>query len=443
MTFALLNFGRKCLVGFSLEPAKKINDITQDPEVRQSLREINQNQSELNPNHFDKDHDGFIDKTDTTRQWSKFHLNQVQGSLWQAGVLQGHPATDTPPEELTNFQKSKADVKFTPEYEYRRFFFIHKPMSENPKLLPEQVQLASKLVSSSPDTKITFMITKPEQANEVLSTIRKIDPQLLSSKNEGRINFVLDSQRSEYWAQDLGEATGGDKSKFVMGWSPGYGKSENYRDRPDVRDPSTPVMKIPAVLQGGNITKTRVNGKNLVVIGSIDVKDTQRQYKLKHGYEISKDEVTDIYRKAFGADEVMVLDSKQPRYAFHIDQAVFFPKPGVAVIIKPEDHQESSEGMQKVRDMIGEYKTQLRQNGFQVVEIPTTEKHIQSYHGYSNVIPLRTDAGTKLIMPSYGDSKLEKRIKKTLKENGMEVQFVPNTTFTKEGNTHCITGNFG
>ena len=146
---------------------------------------------------------------------------------------------------------------------------------------------------------------------------------------------------------------------------------------------------------------------------------------------------------AFNADKVVLLASEGEEYVrpariFHIDQAVFFPKDNIAVIVDPESIDD-----EKTRYALNLYVKHLEKEGFQIVKIPSSYEHVNLYQAYANSIPIKDKDGTvKIIMPSFGDQELEGRIKEILEKNGMAVIFVNDITYKSQGNLHCITGAF-
>jgi agmatine/peptidylarginine deiminase len=143
---------------------------------------------------------------------------------------------------------------------------------------------------------------------------------------------------------------------------------------------------------------------------------------------------------AFNADNVVMLglEKKYNRvpYMFHIDQAVFFPKEDVAVVIDPKSISDD-----RIRDGLNLYVQQLEREGFDIIKIPSTEDHVTKYQSYANAIPIELPNGkTNIILPSFGNDALEKEIKKILEDNEMVVTFVKDIGYEAQGNVHCITG---
>ena len=239
---------------------------------------------------------------------------------------------------------------------------------------------------------------------------------------------------------------------------------------------------IPAVVDGGNMTKTTNEGESTFVVGANAIIETKRIYKEKYNYEISTDEINEIYKKAFGAKNVLILGElsdcsmqMQPAPLFHIDFAVFFPQDKTAVMIKPEPGYLSEkikrreewkerpiagspaydqyEGeLRQLKKMEQEnresvvaldlYKEQLTKAGFRIIEIPTTQERVSGTRSYCNSNYFNTDKGTVIIMPSFDDfDGIENKIKAILENNGMKVIFIKDKAFEQSGNVHCVTGS--
>ncbi|MFA6214809.1 MAG: hypothetical protein WC717_06070 [Candidatus Micrarchaeia archaeon] len=270
---------------------------------------------------------------------------------------------------------------------------------------------------------------------------------------KGRILFKAGGYTKERWAQDLGEPVGGfiDKEKkvseYIVGWMPSDYKDMARGSPAREDDPGVKTTMIPAELEGGNFTKARSSdGTRWIVIGAGSIIGTYNTYR-ENGYGISLDEIKAVYLKAFGGDKVLILgaDEKkpigewdyQPDAIFHIDQCVLFPKDGTAVLLSPPQEMED-EGI--MRDIAG-YKKQLLANGFEVVEIPTTEDRIKEYQSYANGNAINSRNRTTVILPSFGmDDGVEEEAVRILKMHGMDVLLNPNETYRRMGNTHCMTG---
>ena len=390
--------------------------------------------------------------------------------------------------ELNSFLQKPRNTKFVPEYQYKTFFF-NSPNIEKSEIMEitaehvmdvraEQYKIAGEILRASKMTNVVFYTENSKVAQSLASDLvdaaakkikstpaNELEMQLGRYILSGRIKFVPGSESvsADWWAQDLGEPTGafvssGGKSKpeyitSLTGNLYGWGHAVPMKS-------DASVVQIPACLAGGNFTKTICKEKRLCIVGANDVIETSNLYS-SYGLKITLREVTDIYKKAFGSDDVLVLGKEngpigswklQPHQMPHIDQAVFFPKEGVAVIVSPPKE------MEKERAAVNGYKTQLIDAGFEIIEIPTTKERIEKYQAYTNSITisptsLRTSSfsykdgpegesmSTILIMPSfdYKDG-LEERIRSILEEHGFKVIFVPDKAFKHRGNTHCITG---
>jgi hypothetical protein len=206
------------------------------------------------------------------------------------------------------------------------------------------------------------------------------------------------------------------------------------------------MTRIPIHFQGGDISQAIVNGRNVVIIGPSAVSLTRDYYTRIFEYGITDDQIRAIARHAFGAPEVILLDGgvlgSQPQLAFHIDQTVFFPRDGVAVMIDVNSVPADTPPHRELREALRRYRQQLEQAGFRIISIPTSTPHIDNFQAYTNSLFIATpDGRTRILMPSFGDVQLERQIRAVLLRNGFEeVIFIPNTTFRSKGNTHCLTG---
>jgi agmatine/peptidylarginine deiminase len=156
-----------------------------------------------------------------------------------------------------------------------------------------------------------------------------------------------------------------------------------------------------------------------------------------------------VYKKAFGADDVLVLGEGKPQPAkiFHIDQAVFFPEEGVAILsdLKGDVEKEADKPREKrlkdVEDTLAVYEKQLRAAGFKIIKIPTTAAHVDNFQSYANSIPLTNGGKTKIIMPSFpASTEIENEIRSILQKNGYDVVFIEDKAYERKGNLHCLTG---
>jgi len=368
--------------------------------------------------------------------------------------------------KLESFMQKQRNTKFMPEYQYKTFFFNisntkKATTEENKDARAEQYRIAGEILRASNQTSVVFYTENSNAANSLASGLACPDTKKSKSAPAsylewqlgqyvltGRIKFSPsgDTVSLDWWSQDLGEPTGafvpsGGKSKpeYITSLT---GNLYGWRHEIPMKGNAS-VVQIPACLAGGNFTKTICRGKKLCIVGANDVIET---YELYHsvGLEITLNQVKNIYKKAFGADDVLVLGKGsgtidswklQPQSMFHIDQAVFFPKEGVAVLVSPP------KGMAEEEEAAKGYKKQLVDAGFEIIEIPTTKERIEKGQAYTNSITISSERGTSLIMPSFGyRDGLEGEIRSILEKHGFKVVFVPDNAFKRRGNAHCMTG---
>jgi hypothetical protein len=374
------------------------------------------------------------------------------GNLYLMGY-QVPVTRDKPPEQLAAFTMRK-DVKFIPEYNQRHFYLVSTP-DRDAEMIQEQGKIAHSILSASPETKVTIYVpSKTDSFHKEGSMIKlflKSEPRLRKYLENKRIEFKVGASPKEQWAQDLGEfvhSPGG--SVFLYGLDINKKEVERLHARAQGftrhgLKKTISTQQIPIKFEGGDVTTTTVKGKKVVIAGPQTVALTKGYYLYDHGYVIKKSEIQDVLKKAFAADDVLLLDhespSEQPHLVFHIDQAVFFPKDGVAVMLKPELITSKDPNLTEVKSALMNYRKQLKKKGFKVIELPVPESKISRYQSYTNSIPIsRPDGSTQVIVPSFGDRKTEDKIRRILEKNGFETRYVRNKTFTFKGNTHCMTG---
>lgn len=347
----------------------------------------------------------------------------------------GNQVSQKVPDELATFLARPSPADFVPEYEYEHYFFNVDTDNQlqSQMLVNEQAAIINSILSTSQDAKVTFFVQDPQR---VLYTEVMIH-YLIDPSFHDRVKVTQGMSAYDRWTQDIGETTGGPHSTVMHGWSFGLPGERNAQKA--LQESSIPEQRIPAVLEGGNITKVRCQGKNLVVVGERDVWDTQRQYWDKHQYDISIEEIKEIYKRAFGADGVVILSNS--RYNFHIDQAVFFPRDNTAVLLKLEVEEETKNPFKKeYAKMLEVYKNELTRQGFEIIEIPTNWNRISNDQSYTNSIPITRDGKTNIIMPAFGDRDLEEEILEILEDHDFSVTFVQDYSFRNMGNIHCLTG---
>lgn len=358
-----------------------------------------------------------------------------------------------PEEAVDDFLQRPRQAVFTPDYKFRRFFFIvpfpvDSSHMHTKRIFSEQLSVAGEILRAAPDTKIDIFVKSADDVSKAMQALGK----LKRYADSGRIRVKVGKFTEELWARDIGmpakvRSFGSVRDEFVMGLNLEKQRKSGKRDvrvrweAHDEKETGIRVTRIPIVVQGGNVTKTEIGKKKVLIVGQNDVEMTQEIYRHR-GLEVSWEQIEKVYKKTFGVDEVIILgpDVKQTKPVFHIDQAVFFPKKGVAIILKPTDPENASKRGKEILGMLRKYKKQLQELGFSVIEIPTSMRHIERYESYANAVSIAGKGKTTVILPSFGDEKTEEEISRKLKENNMNVIFVPNTTGKHEGNIHCFTG---
>jgi len=288
-------------------------------------------------------------------------------------------------EKTTNLLR-KDNVRFTPEYEYKSFFFTFTNDAlgnyggdESPNRLSfiERLSIADKILSSSDKTSLVFFFENKDDMQRVTTLLMsknapdiELKEKFLKNASDlglnldfkkleecasnGRIIFKESIFSKELWAQDLMETTGFfDKEVRLISGSISFGSYSERGNPAENNLDGIKSVKIPLVLQGGNITKTECGGKRYIVVGANDIIETKKHYKENQNYNISEKEFISLYCATFGCDKVLMLGQKSDgelveqdkELMFHIDQAVFFPKKEIAVVVKidEKDKNEANE----------------------------------------------------------------------------------------------------
>ncbi len=348
------------------------------------------------------------------------------------------------PESLVAYLAEAQDKKprFIPEYKYNKFFLQFSEGRDADSIAIEQFRISAHILDSDPKAEV--FLTRA-------STVGNIDvliEEYIESIHRDRLHIIEEPVITEKWAQDFGEPTGGKNSLFISGWAyGGFAERERavYLPMQDI-----PVNKqdVPFVLQGGNVTKTKLKGKNLLIVGKDDIDDTKKQYKENYDYDISDEMIQTLYEKAFGKCKLLVLENTPAidgasSCAFHIDQMALFPRPNTVIlprIIYQNEHPSLTAEENDYIRTLEQNKAILEEAGFNVIEIPTSWDMAMECQAFTNSISLKKPSGTTLIMPSFGQEDVEKEIRHILEANGFEVRFSENTTSKLMGNTHCLTG---
>lgn len=339
------------------------------------------------------------------------------------------------PKEIVDFLKTdRKHVSFSPEYKQNHFFLIVSKSAmrvDANSLIKEQADVASEILKA-PNTRCTIYVTKEFDFEQLKSRFFSLKPELKEMHDNGRIEFRLTKGPIEIWAQDVGQSvrTRNGKSELIKGisWS-------GFQTPPM----PVPIIEIPILFEGGDVASTIVNGKKTIVIGPQSINNTRVHYE-RAGYDISDEEIKLVLMHAFGADNIILLSAAKtydrPPYIFHIDQAVFFPKENVAVIINPDSIND-----ERIKKGLVSYVDQLEKEGFEIIKIPSNDEQVIKYQAYANAIPIALLGGkTNVVLPSFDNELLEREIRKILENNGMVVTFVKDVSYKSQGNIHCITG---
>ena len=125
------------------------------------------------------------------------------------------------PQELEEFYSRKLDVRFTPEYNYKTFFFMLPDNKHTKRVFDEQMRISEKVLSASPYTKIIFLTESVEQMADIRikAASGEFGSRFSAWSAMGRFKAGVGNYTKEVWAQDMGEATGflNEKPALVVG----------------------------------------------------------------------------------------------------------------------------------------------------------------------------------------------------------------------------------
>ncbi|MGV8085705.1 MAG: agmatine deiminase family protein [Candidatus Bilamarchaeum sp.] len=317
------------------------------------------------------------------------------------------------------------------EYNQRHFFFT-ACSTYDPQILQEQLQIARRILEINPNCRVS-VFADAESASQITH---------LQISSE-RFSVIPFPSVKDIWAQDVGEVVTRNGSPHFLVSSIGQ---TSYPPFQNILGPPVPI---PILFQGGDVTTTSLNGRSTVIIGPQAIQGTREHYRNVGGYQISDDEIRQVVSRAFGVEQSDVIlfssrpDPMEGSYGFHLDQYFFSPRENTIVMMSPTTTTSNDSKMTEYIDNLRHYRDTLRERGFTIIEIPTDQQHISRMQAYSNSISI-SGTRTHIIMPSFQNSAvLEHRISTILQRHGFEVDFVGNTTYAHEGNTHCITGSLG
>ncbi len=372
------------------------------------------------------------------------------------------------PEPLKRFfAEPRKPVVFTPEYSRKHFFMVvpgsrfrekggYKKrirVGENAfavlrlptegEIIKEQARIAAAILATSRETSVTVFVNTPDENERTSRLFRQAAPALGMAAFAKRFRIRYAEGIAVYggWAQDYGEGIfiKEGSSEFVVGMA-----THGMRLPKNAPPLNMPVWELPIVFEGGNMTPTTLNGRRFIIAGMDILEETRHAHPGR--YEISQNEISDILKKTFAADAVLFLmrplrqSRRNRRHIGHIDQAVFFPKDGIAVMPKLE--AEPPTILKEWREETEQYHAQLKKAGFAIIDIPTTPETILWYQTYANSIPIQTtDGKTTIIMPSFGDKDTERQIRQILNKNGMGVVFIRDVAYAGFGGPHCLVGS--
>lgn len=252
--------------------------------------------------------------------------------------LNTHVCAGTPVEArrlIDDFLQSPRTPSFRPEFSARHFFSLFLPAeSSNLRRVTEYTQIIYNILHGSNDTRFTVFVSSNADPEPIRELFLQSSPDLLSYYEAGRLEFRAGNHTQSIWAQDLGESVlqSESGSEFIIGFNDTAITEVNL---PHIQpyNPSEidiPVTQIPILFEGGDLTTTTINNERVVVIGPRTIRLTKEYYLQHFNYDIPDDEIGRILQHTFAADRILILRNSrsncEPRFAFHIDQAVFFLK---------------------------------------------------------------------------------------------------------------------
>lgn len=365
----------------------------------------------------------------------------------------------------------RSHIRFNPEY-LQRHFYVLVPSPEgygwecgdDPEqcqtLLDERAQISNAILQASPETIFSVFVPREEMLETIRENYLRQGGNLRDFYQAGRLDFRVGGYAGDAWAQDIGEiahreveTVTGYPAEFILGM-PLTRVVGRHRSAPFLQSQiNIPVTTIPILFEGGDITTTTLNEENVVVAGPAVIDFTREFYRDNYHYQVTREEITAVLLHAFAADRVILLDNPveemAPNFAFHIDQAFFFPRDGLAIMIDPDSITTEgslyyANGRAELRKALVSYRQQLQQAGFRIIEIPTNNYHVDHFQSYTNSITItRSDGGITIIMPGFvghGSRSLQRQIRGIMEGEGINVVFVRNHSWRGQGNTHCLTG---
>ncbi len=165
----------------------------------------------------------------------------------------------------------------------------------------------------------------------------------------------------------------------------------------------------------------------------------------RNGEAIAADFLEDV-KLVTGADKVVVLPNT--RQVFHLDQTMVFLGPELVGVLKSLDGLPFKPAEEM---MFSEIRRTLGDNGFTVVDIPSSPGHLGRFESSANALlfhNVESGRPTALI-PRFPDAEvtwegltfksMTELVGHVYRREGFEVVFVKDAFHALQGNLHCVT----
>lgn len=204
------------------------------------------------------------------------------------------------------------------------------------------------------------------------------------------------------------------------------------------------ITSLPVFLRGGNVAVAeRHDGRRLAFVGDHEIALNEEHFVHSTGMAPPKPLIPEVLKRIAQTTDVRVLPNTDR--LFHIDMAVNFLAPGLAAVVAPLD-----EGKMANEDLqvLATLRRKLAENGFRVINVPTTAARIKAYRSPVNALPFvdKTTGKRKLIVPRFEDEtvtvdgrpqSLNEAIRTSYERAGIEVVFAEDRFSDRWGNVHC------
>jgi hypothetical protein len=210
------------------------------------------------------------------------------------------------------------------------------------------------------------------------------------------------------------------------------------------------VVPFPHFIRGGNLEIGETAGRLVAFIGANEVEFNVAALPVLTQDKLGGDAIAEGFlqdvKLVTGADKVVVLPNT--RLVFHLDQAMVFLAPGRVGVLKSVDGLRFEPAEER---MFSEIRRTLANNGFTIVDIPSSPGHLGRFESSANALLFHnTESGRPTaLVPRFPDAEVtwEGRVFKSMMElvaevyrrEGFDVTFVKDAFHALQGNLHCIT----